>query len=160
MSSIHQVLKDSASCLSVKVRYVFADLDESNATIFDSVGAGEFPVMLVIPFDIVDGNRENGVVKSTSEMDILFLTRIPQATIDIPSDEIETKMVDPMRKLAREFVNVLDKDDIMFEEGITSATYRSVHKAMMDSHLYGCWINMTPSFTEDLTTCFIASNGC
>lgn len=160
MSSIHQVLKDSASCLSVKVRYVFADLDESNATIFDQVGAGDFPVLLVLPFDIVDGNRENGVVKSTAEINAIFLDRIPQATIDLPSAEIETKAVAPMRRLAREYVNVVDKDDIMYEAGIESATYRSVHQAMMDAHMLGCWAVFTPSFTEDLTTCMVASNGC
>lgn len=151
--SIHEVLKYSAAALNPKCRYIFATLDESNATIFDQIGAGDFPVCLILPFDIVDGNREHGVIKSTAEINAIFLTRYPQATIDIPTQEVEDKMVAPMRSLARAFVNTMDKSTIMFEDGITSATYRSVHEAMSDAHLFGCWAVFTPSFTEDLTTC-------
>jgi hypothetical protein len=150
--TLHELLEQSA--IAVGARYEYEDLDLSNATIFDKLNAGQFPVCLVLPFDIVDEDRENGVVKSTAEINALFLTRYTvQETTDKPSSEIEQTMVAPMRALARSFVNLIDHDDLMFEEGVISARYRSVHQSMFDSVLYGCWVVFSPKFTEDLTTC-------
>ena len=150
--TIHELLETSA--LTLVKRYEYEDLDLANAVIFDKLNTGDFPVCLVLPFDIEDNNRENGVIKSTAEINALFLTRYTsQETIDKSSNEIEQLMVAPMRNLARRFVNLIDDSDLMFEQGVISARYRSVHQPLMDATLYGCWVVFSPNFTEDLTVC-------
>lgn len=151
--TIHEALEQEVGNLSVKTRFEFADLNEANATIFDKLTSGEFPVCLVLPFDIVDDKREGISVYSTAEINTIFLDRIPQITTDLPTSQVENDAIAPMRALTRELVNRLDRLDMMDENGIESLTNRSTHQALMDAHLYGNWGVFTVRFTEDLTTC-------
>jgi len=152
MATLLETLETTCGELSQKCRFVYADLDEANATIFDQIGSGAFPVCLVLPFDISDTGRSGARITSQAEVNALFLDSMPQATIDKPTTEIESKIIAPMRALAREFCNRLETTDIIEEDGITLSLNRSAHQAMMDSHIYGCWSVFTIKFSEDINT--------
>lgn len=149
--TIHEAIEQEIGNLKTATRYEYADLEEANATIFDKITSGSFPVCLVFPFDISD-NREDGLV-SSAEVNALFLTRANQPTIDKPQSEIESELVAPMRALSREFINRLDENEIIDGDGISSVVHRSAHQPVGDAHLYGCWSVFTVNFTEDLGRC-------
>lgn len=146
-----EAIEQEIGNLTTATRFFYADLEEANATIFDKISSGDFPVCLVIPTDIVD-ERTEGLV-SSSEVNALFLDRAPQSTIDKPQSEIDSEIIAPMRELSREFINRLDENDIIDGAGIESVTHRSVHQAIGDAHLYGCWSVFTINFTETLGRC-------
>jgi len=146
-----QAIEEEIGNLTTATRFFYADLEEANATIFDKISSGSFPVCLVIPTDIVD-ERTEGLV-SSSEVNALFLTMAKQSTIDKPQSEIESEFISPMRELSREFINRLDQNDIINAAGIESVTHRSIHQPVGDAHLYGCWSVFTINFTETLGRC-------
>ena len=150
MATLLEQLETTCSELSVKCEFEYADLDEANAVIFDKLK--DFPVCLIIPFDINDTGRDGPRVRSQAEVNALFLDKINQVTIDKPTIEIENTVIAPMRSLAREFCNRLETTDIIEEDGISSSLNRSVHQPLADAHLYGCWAVFTIKFSEDIAT--------
>jgi len=146
-------IETEVSNLSTSTRFLFAaDREEANASIMDKVLTGEFPVCLLMAFDIQDV-RINGIVKSKSDIRIAFLTRLTQLTPDLPMAEIDEQAILPMRNLAREFINRLDKNDIISEAGIESVTYISTHGGIYDAHLYGSSCEFTVNFEEGISLC-------
>ena len=146
-------IETEVSNLSKAVRFEYSTLELANATIFDTLSSGQFPVCLILAFDITDSSRENGRVVSEAEVNALFLDRVPNSTIDQPIKDIDSQVIAPMRDLSRELINRLDKNDIIEAEGIASVVNRSVHEPLMDCHLYGNWAVFTVKFSEDITTC-------
>ena len=151
--TILQAIETEVGNLSTPCKFYYEDLDLANATIFDKISAGEFPICLILPFDIQDVSRENGVIRSEAEINALFLDKVPQTDFDKPSLEVENEVIAPMRALAREFLNRLDLNDIIDEDGVGSNTNRSVHQAIGDAHLYGCWCVFSVKFSEQIATC-------
>lgn len=146
-------IEQEVSYLSKKTRFEYSTLEEANAIIFDDLPTSEFPVCLVLAFDTQDVSRNNGVVISQVELNILFLDRVPRETNDLPVNEAENLIIAPMRGLARELINRLDNSDIVEENGIESVVHQSVHEALTDSNLFGNWAIFTIKFNEGLTTC-------
>ena len=146
-------IEQEVSYLSKKTRFEYSTLEEANAIIFDDLPTSEFPVCLVLAFDTQDVSRNNGVVISQAELNILFLDRVPRETNDLPVNEAENLIIAPMRGLARELINKLDNSDIVEENGIESVVHQSVHEALTDSNLFGNWAICTLKFNEGLTTC-------
>ena len=153
MATLLSELERCAALLSTPVRFEYSTLEIANATIFDQISAGEFPVCLILAFDIQDVGREGVRVKSEAEVNAIFLDSVPASTIDKPIQEIENEIVAPMRALTRELVNKLDLSDIVEEDGISALTNRSVHEAILDAHLYGNWGVFTIKFTETTKCC-------
>lgn len=153
MSTLLSAIETEVSNLSTRTRFEFvADLEEANATIFDQISTGEFPVCLILAFDIND-TRANGIVKSKAEINALFLTKLDQITTDKKTTDVDLEAISPMRSIAREFINLLDENDIVTEAGIETVVHRSVHQALMDAHLYGCWSVFTVNFEEGISLC-------
>lgn len=146
-------IEQEVSYLSKKTRFEYSTLEEANAIIFDDLPTSEFPVCLVLAFDTQDVSRNNGVVVSQAELNILFLDRVPRETNDLPVKEAENLIIAPMRGLARELINRLDNSDIVEENGIESVVHQSVHEALTDANLFGNWAIFQIRFNEDLTTC-------
>jgi len=146
-------IESEVSYLSKKTRFEYSTLEEANAIIFDDLPTSEFPVCLVLAFDTQDVSRNNGVVISQAELNILFLDRVPRETNDLPVNEAENLIIAPMRGLARELINRLDNSDIVEENGIESVVHQSVHEALTDANLFGNWAIFQIRFNEDLTTC-------
>lgn len=154
MPTLLSQLEHECNNLSQGVRFEYAgDLSEANANIFDKLNNGDFPVCLILAFDILDGNREHGKINSSAEINALFLDRVSQSTIDKPTSQVESEIIAPMRALAREFVNRLDANDIIEGQGIQSVTHRNTWEAIMDAHLYGDWCVFTIEFSEGTTIC-------
>jgi hypothetical protein len=153
MSTLLYAIETEVSNLSTRTRFEYAgDLEDANATIFDQIASGEFPVCLILAFDVND-TRANGIVKSKAEINALFLTKLDQITVDKKASEIDLEAIAPMRSIAREFINRLDENDIVTEAGIETVVHRSVHQALMDAHLYGCWSVFTVNFEEGISLC-------
>lgn len=155
MATLLATIEEEVGNLSVKVRFEYAgDLEEANATIFDKLASGDFPVCLVLAFDINDVDRAHGVINSEAELNLIFLDRLTsEQTIDYPTSKIENQIIAPMRALTRELVNRLDDNDIIIEDGISSLVNRNTHQPLMDAHLYGNWGVCTVRFTESISTC-------
>ena len=155
MATLLSAMETEVANLSTKTRFEYAgDLEEANATIFDKLMSGDLPVCLILAFDIVDSDRQHGVINSTAEVNALFLNRLTnEETIDKPTSYIETQIIAPMRALSREFVNRLERNDIIRGAGVASVTNRNVYQALMDSHVYGNWAVFTISFSEEVSTC-------
>jgi len=105
-----------------------------------------------LPFDINDYGRDGARIRSQAEVNALFLDKVNQSTIDKPTSELENTVIAPMRAVAREFCNRLETVDMIEEDGITTSLNRSVHQAIADAHLYGCWAVFTIKFSEDIAT--------
>lgn len=157
MATILQTIEDAVGDLTTPTIFKLADLNEANATIFD--GLTQFPVCLVLPFDINDVSRETGRVVSEAEIQALFLTKVDNSTLDNSAYDIEANANAPMRALTREFINRLDASDIVeFDDGgnggIQSVNHRTIQgEPIGDAHLYGNWATFTIRFSEDLTIC-------
>lgn len=153
MATLLQVFETECQNLTTRTRFEYATLEEANASIFDKLASGDFPVLLILPFDPID-DRSSGSVKSTAEVEAIFIDRVNgQTTIDTITKEIENTVIAPMRALTREWINRVDDSDIIDEDGITSVTHRSTHEAIMDAHLYGNWARFTIKYTEGNSLC-------
>lgn len=153
MATLLETFETECANLSTKTRFEYATLEEANANIFDKLQAGDFPVLLILPFDTVD-DRTNGSVTSSAEIDAIFLSRYTsKETIDVITKDIENTIIAPMRSLAREWINRVDDNDIINEDGITEDTHRSTHEPLMDSHLFGNWCHFSIKFTEGNSLC-------
>lgn len=154
MATILQTLETECANLTTPCTFKLANLEEGNATIFDKLTDSEFPLLLVLPFDINDVSRETGRVISEAEINALFLTKVSNSTMDDKAYDVEQKANAPMRALAKEFVNRLDLNDIIEDNGIETVNHRTVQgEPVGDAHLYGCWSVFTIRFSEDLSTC-------
>lgn len=149
-----EAIETEVGNLSRKCRFEYAgDLNEANANIFDTIASGDFPVCLVLAFDINDNDRATTRINSEAEVNILFLDRLTaQETLDKPTSEIESSIIAPMRALTRQLVNRLDTNDIINEDGITGVVHRNTWQAIGDAHLYGNWGVMNIKFSEDVNT--------
>jgi hypothetical protein len=153
MASLLEAMETECGNLSVKTRFEYATLEEANANIFDKLVNGDFPVCLVLPFNPVD-TRANGKIISSAEITAIFLDRLNnEATIDKITKEIENQIIAPMRSLTREWINRLDENDIINEDGITETTHQSTHEGLGDAHLFGNWSTFSIKYEESLSTC-------
>jgi hypothetical protein len=149
-----EAIETEVANLSRKCRFEYAgDLNEANANIFDKLATGDFPVCLVLAFDINDSDRATTRINSEAEVNILFLDRLTsEQTIDQPTSKLESAIIAPMRALTRELVNRLDKNDIITEDGISSLVNRNTWQAIGDAHLLGNWAVIQIKFSEDIST--------
>lgn len=152
--TILEAIETETGHLSRATRFEYeGNLEMANATIFDKIQDGEFPVCLALAFDIVD-DRGHGIIKSSAEINMLMLDRLTsEGTVDYPAAKIETEIISPLRALMRELINRLDVLDMVEEEGISAVTNRNVWQAIGDAHLYGTWAVFTIKFTENISTC-------
>jgi len=153
MASILQTLEDEVGNLTTPTTFKMASLEEGNATIFDTLGLSDFPLALCLPFDITDVPRGTSII-SSAEINIIFLNKVANDSIDNPAFDIEAEVNAPMRALARQFINRLERNDIIEDEGIVSVVHRTIQSEPIgDAHLHGSWAVFTIKFNEDLTTC-------
>lgn len=149
--TLRDAIESEVGNLSRKVRLESATLEEANATIFDQILTGDFPVCLLLPFDIVDDGMKAGELSSSAELNMIFVDRYTsEGSIDQASIDIENDIIAPMRALSRQLISRLNQSDIIFEDGISSVTHRSIHEAITDAHLYGDWAVFTIKFCENI----------
>jgi len=155
MATLLETIETECASLSIKVQLFYADLSEANATIFDKLQSGDFPICLVLPFDQNDNDRATTRINSEAELNIIFLDRFTgEQTIDKTTVQIENQFCAPMRTLTRELCNRLEVTDIINEDGIGSCVHRSTHEPIGDAHLYGNWAVVQIKYSEDVATNF------
>lgn len=137
-------------------KLILADMNEANATETDQLIDSELPAMLVMPFEPVDNfpNQGSGLTKTTVDLDIFFLMRSTNPTIDYSSAKIEIECVAPMRLLARKFVHQLQTHAIIDPEtaGITRVQHSPVYSGL-DANLFGNRLRMNVPVIENPVVC-------
>lgn len=128
-----------------------ADMFEANM-LADKLLTSEYPLILLLPSPIVDNPGSSGVLKSTSDLTLYFLKRGTDITPDYSTARIETEFIEPMRLLARQFINKLNKHKIIDPEtkGIEARTYNAEY-ALWDAHLFGVSVRCTVPIMEKNT---------
>jgi hypothetical protein len=139
---------------ALKPTLVFADLSEANATIMDDIESSEVPVLLVLPFRVVDTPGRSGRLKSVANFTAFMLTKLSNPTTDYVSSTVETEAIAPMRLLARQFMHRLNEHSIIDSEtsGITSITYEPIY-GTMDANLFGITITASIPVMEQARVC-------
>jgi hypothetical protein len=153
MATLLSTIETEVAALIPKTRFEYAaNLNEANNTIFDVIPNGEFPVCLVLQIDPSQKSREYGRIIMEAELTVFFLDKIAAASPDQSAIEAHP-IVLAMRSLSDQFINRMDKTDIIEELGIESVSNTSTYEAIMDAHLYGNMATFTITYSEDLTTC-------
>lgn len=134
--------------------FIYADLNEANGTYLDKMVNAEYPVMLVLPFAVIDTPAQSGILKSTFELYAFMLDKQDAATADYSSIEIETDIIAPMRLLARRFVHKLNEHSIIdpTSAGIQSMNFQPTY-GEFDSHLFGVLFRGTIPVMENEIIC-------
>lgn len=149
-----QAIEEVAAGLSDKPTVHLADLDEANATIIDRITKSEFPVLLIIPTIITDEIQASGLLVSSTELSLYFFDKdYDQKTTDFKAKEMESKIIEPMRALSREFIHALQVHEIIHQnEKITDIRHQPVYSSM-DANLFGVFTRANITFTEGITGC-------
>lgn len=154
--SILEALEEVRLLVPAIRKLILADMNEANATETDQLIDSELPAMLVMPFEPVDNfpNSGSGLVKTTVDLDIFFLMKSTNITLDYSSAKIELECVAPMRLLARKFVHHLQTHAIIDPEtaGITSVRHSPVYSGL-DANLYGDRIRLNVPVIESPVVC-------
>lgn len=95
-------------CNTMGITCIVADLDEANMLI-DQLKKTEFPVFILIPYEVQDVRTPSGLIKSVIPLNFFMLDRDNnQKTVDFKYNEVHKNIVEPMRGKAREFINRLN----------------------------------------------------
>ena len=134
--------------------FIYADLNEANATETDKLVESEYPVMIVFPINPVDTIPNSGLTKTTFELNAMFLNKSAQKTTDYKSSEIEIEVIAPMRLIARKYIHVLATHSIIDPEtpGITTVNYQPVYSSM-DANLFGVSVRAQVPVLENPALC-------
>jgi hypothetical protein len=149
-------LEEVKALVPVIRTFIYADLNEANATETDKLIASELPCMIVLPIQPIDNfpNSGSGLVKTTFELNAFFLMKSANITSDYSSKLIETECIEPMRFVARQFIHNLQTHEIIDPEtaGITSVNYTPAYSSM-DANLYGVQVRCTVPVIENPVLC-------
>jgi hypothetical protein len=128
-----------------------ADLFEANQ-LADALLSSEYPMILLLPIPIVDTPGSSGVLKSTVDLQVFFLNRGSDITVDYSGSKIETEFIEPMRKYARQFMNKLNSHKIIDPEtrGIEARTYTAEY-SLFDAHTFGVSVRAQVPIMERAT---------
>lgn len=152
--TILEALEEVSNGLSRSVTFFYADLNEANFSI-DQLVNSDLPVLIILPFTVVDVRSKSGILKSSFELQAFMLDKdIDQITTDYKAKDVENKVIAPMRMLAREFIFKLTEHSIVDPEtaGITQATFQPIYSEL-DANLYGVFIRAQVPVMEGLTGC-------
>jgi hypothetical protein len=151
--SILEALQEVNASLSRSVTLIYADLNEANFDV-DKLTNTELPVVVILPIVPVDNRGKSGVLKTTFELQAFFLNKSEKITTDYKSIEIETEVIAPMRRLAREFIFKLTEHSIIDPEtaGIAQATHQPIYSSM-DANLFGVYVRCDVPVMEGITGC-------
>jgi hypothetical protein len=149
---ILETLEAKAKALGAS--FFYATKDSANV-ILDELDKMGYPAIIVIPINVKDKKNVNtGALESTFELVFWALDKYESETNDFDDDVIEVDFTQPMRTLARQFVNAIDHSDMINEgsDGIEDATYNTA-SGVMDAHLFGVQGTCTVPIIEQLSVC-------
>jgi len=153
--TILEALEEVNSNLTTPAEFIYADMNEANFAA-DSVDSSSLPVLIILPITVTDNRTPNGsgVLKSTLELNAMFLTQITDVTTDYSAATVETSAIEPMRTLARQFIFRLNEHDIIDPEsnGIVQVTYQPTYSSL-DANLFGVLVRAQVPVMEGITGC-------
>ena len=152
MATLIQAIEQEIGNLSTATRFEFEKLDVANAAIFDTLGTGEFPVCLLVPFNPSVKDREHPRVIMEATVELFILSSMPGATHDRTAEDIKA-LIEPLHVLGHELIRRLDTNDVIEDEGITTVAFVDSFEAVGDATLYGTMITFNIVYSEDLNDC-------
>jgi hypothetical protein len=150
-------IKDiTENSLSRGTTFKFANIFEANFDLDKLLTASDFPVHVLLPFEVRDRIGSGGSVRSTAALEGFFLTRSEMPTIDYETMEVESSMVAPMRSLAREFFHKLSESEITSTEvnDLPDIRYIPTYHSM-DAHLFGVHYIVSWPVMENISGCVL-----
>lgn len=152
--TILEAIVDVKNDLTTVPAFFFADLNEANYEA-DKLLPLQYPLMIVLPFNVTDSPGRSGVLKSAVDVQVFFLNRKnDQVTNDYSAQTIENEIIAPMRALAREFFFRLNQSTLIDREsnGIANIVYQPTYSAL-DANVHGVWARATVPMIEGITGC-------
>lgn len=114
----------------------FANIKEFQSFL-DSFNFEDFPVNVVVPFTD-NGTHTGGRRQGTIPLQGWVLTRISDEPLDLRSRKAEHDYIQPMRRLAKKFINkLLDTDVIDPERSDGVSDSIRPEYAFLSAHLFG-----------------------
>lgn len=121
----------------VGATYLIANIYEANFAIDQFLMDVDYPVHIMLPYEVKDSGGAMGVIRSTIVLEGFFLTKVAAPTIDYKTGEVDIQAVEPMRTLGRQFFDNLGLDDIINREQETIEVSWVPAYASFDAHLHG-----------------------
>lgn len=152
--SIIDALQEVNNTMSTPLTFVYADLNEANATETDKLIDSALPVLIVMQVTPTDKPGASGLLATSFEFNGWFLNKSANITVDYRSIDIESEIIYAMRVLAREFLFKLSQHAIIDPQtnGIQERTYQPIYSSM-DANLFGVWVKCTVPVIETNTGC-------
>lgn len=132
-----------------RVEIVYADLESANRLI-DQLKNSKYPVLLIVPYEVQDHISTSGLVKGKVPFIAYMVDKmLDQRTKDFTHKDAEAKAVEPMRTLARQFINFFNVSQIIDSEteGVVDVKYKPTYSSG-DNSLFGVEINCTLPIVE------------
>lgn len=151
--TILEAIQAIVDTLTTPVTFIYGDEYEANV-LADKMAGSELPILVIFPIVVTDKPGASGVLKSTFPLYAMFLNKDPdEAAIQKDSAKLESKVVAPMRALAREFVFKLNQSQIIDpEEEAFEITHEPIYNNM-DANLHGIFSTGTVPVIEGITGC-------
>lgn len=148
-----ELLSEIETAAAGKFTVILANVSEANI-LLDKVPHTEYPVMIILPYTILDRREASGLWVGTVDFNCMFLDRDPMATtLDYDTKRIEQEFTAPLRMKAKSVFNKLNLSDIIFQKRpITGVNYVPTY-GEMDEHLHGVIARCTMEIVETNPGC-------
>lgn len=117
--------------------FMIANIFEANFRMDTFLQSANYPVHILLPYDVRDVIGENGVRRTVLPLEGFFLTKIDNPTIDYVTGEADKVAIEPMRALARKYFDKLSVNSIINNEVENIAVQYLPTYAIYDVHIFG-----------------------
>jgi len=141
-------VKIAAAALPRKITVILANMGEANM-LLDKIPVDEYPIMLVLPFTVVDNREVSGLWAGTVDFNAMLLDRdASKTTLDYDTSEVEIQFTAPLRRLARRFFNELNKSELLFQPQVISNVSYTPTYGEFDAHVHGVIVRVSLKIAE------------
>lgn len=142
-----------AAARSKGLNYVYGNLNETNLGL-DLLKANEYPVCILLPPVVNDDLGTSGKWSSQAPMFVYYMDRIPAATVDYKSGEVEDT-IKRMRTLSRQVVMQLNHSELIDkDQGLINRLTHTPQYGEFDDHVFGVLTQFNFPVNEG-TTCSV-----
>lgn len=118
-------------------KFMIANIYEANFNLDQFLTNVDFPVHVLLPYEVRDVMGDHGVIRSELVLDGFFLTRMAEPTIGYDTSKADIEAVEPMRAMARKFFDALSLESIINSEVTDISVSYIPTYANFDAHLHG-----------------------
>lgn len=147
-------LIEVAAGMKNKNSFHWANIYEANFNFDALVNRIDFPAILCIPPNITDHRTDSAVLNTLVDLELFFLGRLDNATVEHVSAQVESQLMTQMLTLGREFIWNLNTHQIInpTTDGITDVKWEPVYN-WGDVNCYGYTIKIAVPIMEGITGC-------